>query len=226
MEEHKNKNKNLKEDVYEKIFKAIVKGNLVPGERIIEKEIANKMSISRTPVRQALKKLEEQKLIEISPYKGAIVKDIGYDETIDLLKTREVIETYLCKEAAKKITKKEITKLNEILNSYEKAYENHNYEEMLMKNFEFHTYIAQISDNKVAEDIYENLRARLNILTSKSLPFADRDLLTFEEHRKIVEALENKDTKKVIQSIKNHNENIKEVLLKRFKSKEGIFNSN
>lgn len=213
----------LREKVYQKLFEAIIVGRLMPGERILEEEISSKLEISRTPVRQAMRKLEEQNLIKIIPYKGAVVSEISYEEAVDLLEMCKVMEEFLCEKAAKNASREDIEKIKETLDKYQEAYRNGDFEGMQMMNFQFHTLISKSAGNKLAESVYRNIRARMNLISLITLPFSNRDRLTFQEHREIAEAIEQGDPERAKKSAIKHIEGVTRVTLEKIKDKKDLF---
>jgi DNA-binding GntR family transcriptional regulator len=90
----------LADDVYEQILSAIVNGDIAPGERLIQEKIASQINISRTPVREALLRLEQEGILEISGRKGFSIRKIAEDEVRQLYAVREAIEGYAARQVA------------------------------------------------------------------------------------------------------------------------------
>ena len=92
----------LADDVYEQILSAIVNGDIAPGERLIQEKIASQINISRTPVREALLRLEQEGILEISGRKGFSIRKISEDEVRQLYAVREAIEGYAARQVAER----------------------------------------------------------------------------------------------------------------------------
>ena len=213
----------LKEKVYEKIYNAILVGKFSPGERIFEEEIAEQLNVSRTPVRQAMRRLEEQKLIDIIPYKGAKVSEIDQEKALELLEMCELLEVYLCEKACISSTEEDIQELRNISNKFIEAYNQTNMEKMQLYNFKFHMKIAEITDNELSQKIYKNIRSRMNLISVYTLPFSNRDKLSVEEHEEIIESIKTGDIQAAKESAAKHVQRIKKVTLEKLNSKEVFF---
>ncbi len=218
----KNSNHNLRDKAYKKIYNALLVGKFKPGERIFEEDISSQLNISRTPVRQAMRKLEEQGLIDIIPYKGSKVSEINQEEAMDLLEMCELLEVYLCKKACKEATNKDIEELKSTSKSFKKAYKNENMEKMQLSNFEFHMKIAECNKNVLSYKMYKNIRSRMNLISVYTLPFSNRDRLSIEEHEDIIQAIDNSDVDKAKASASKHVQRIKKVTLEKLHRKEAF----
>ena len=84
----------LREVVYEELKRNIMTGRIVPGTRLIEVDLSNQMGVSRTPIREAIRKLEKEGLVTIQPRHGAYASDVSVDEMVDLLDVREELEGF------------------------------------------------------------------------------------------------------------------------------------
>lgn len=104
-------NTRLAEFAYEQVFNAIVVGQLVPGDRLIQEKLAEDLDISRTPVREALLRLEQEGVVIHSGRRGFIVRDISEQEIRDVYQAREAIEGYAARVAAKTRTSEDLTRL-------------------------------------------------------------------------------------------------------------------
>lgn len=209
----------LKQKIYQRLFNAILTGKLKPGERLLEEEISSKLKVSRTPVREAIKELEMQKLVTITPYKGAVVSQATYEEARDLLEVCTVLENYFCRKATEKCTDNNIKQIMESLEKYEAAYKDNNLEEMMIMDFKFHTLISEISGNKAATEVYNIVRARMNIIRLMTLPFFDRGKLSLLEHMEIAKAIEERSPEKATEKALKHMEEIS-AALQNIKNKE------
>ena len=97
----------LREIVYEELKRQIVVGEIAPGTRMMEVELADEMGVSRTPVREAIRKLEKEGLVSIDPRRGAYASDISIKEMVDVLEVRQDLEGMAAGLAAVKVTEEE-----------------------------------------------------------------------------------------------------------------------
>lgn len=103
----------IREIVFERLRKAIIDGNLEPGDRLVETFIAENMGVSRTPVREAFRQLEIEGLAENIPRKGTIVKGISKEDIIEIYQIREVLEGLAFRLTCSRISEEQIVELKE-----------------------------------------------------------------------------------------------------------------
>ncbi len=138
----------LREIVYEELKRQIMIGEIPPGTRMMEVELAEDMGVSRTPIREAIRKLEKEGLVSIEPRRGAYASDISIKDMVDVLEVREFLEGMAAGLAAKKINDEEIETLKKATATYKKAVENGNTEEIIKEDELFHKLIVDCSGNK------------------------------------------------------------------------------
>lgn len=117
------KNKSMREKVYDTLKQMIIDGVIKPGERIIETEYSNKFQISRTPIREAIRMLELEGLVESQTTGGVIVKTLTREEFSEIYKIRIALESLIIEEIIKKINNQDIKKLEKVLKNTKKAFE-------------------------------------------------------------------------------------------------------
>ena len=140
--------KPLREIVYEELKRQILKGEIAPGHRMMEVELADDMGVSRTPVREAIRKLEKEGLVTIEPRKGAYASDISIKDMVDVLEVRQYLESLAAGMAAAKITPEEKLRLQEATEAYKKAVESEDTSEIIKWDENFHKTIVDCSGNK------------------------------------------------------------------------------
>ena len=113
----------LREIVYEELKRQIVVGEIAPGTRMMEVELADEMGVSRTPVREAIRKLEKEGLVSIEPRRGAYASDISIKEMVDVLEVRQDLEGMAAGLAAVKVTEEEKEELLKATEGYKHAVE-------------------------------------------------------------------------------------------------------
>lgn len=125
--------KPLRDVVFESLRKAIVEGSLKPGQRLMEVQLAEQLGVSRTPVREAIRKLELEGFVIMLPRKGAYVADMSVKDIIDVLEVRSALEGLAANLAAERMDEKEVENLKEISESLNVAMEGGNLDEILKK---------------------------------------------------------------------------------------------
>lgn len=139
----------LREIVYEELKQQILIGAIAPGTRMMEVELAEDMGVSRTPVREAIRKLEKEGLVIIEPRRGAYASDISIKDMLDVLEVRQDLEGMAASMAARKVTEDEKLAFSQANNDYKEAVKKGNTEEIIKCDEKFHQLIVSYSGNKV-----------------------------------------------------------------------------
>ena len=150
--------KPLREIVYEQLKLQILEGKIVPGTRMMEVNLAEEMGVSRTPVREAIRKLERDGLVVIEPRKGTYASEISTKDIIDTLIVREDLESLSAKITAETIEDSEILELQKLTDEYETVILSGNIEAMISADEEFHKKIVQFSKNKTLIQLSETVQ--------------------------------------------------------------------
>ena len=140
--------KPLREIVYEELKRQIMVGEIAPGTRMMEVELADEMGVSRTPVREAIRKLEKEGLVTIEPRRGAYASDISVKDMVDILEVRQDLEGMAAGIAAQKINDESREELENIARKYKESVDLEDVEQIIKYDEEFHKYIVSLSDNK------------------------------------------------------------------------------
>lgn len=133
-------------------------GEVVPGTRMMEVELADDMGVSRTPVREAIRKLEKEGLVTIEPRKGAYASNISVKDMEDILEVREDLEGLAASLAAARITDEQKVALNEANENYSKAVMAGDTEEIIHYDELFHKLVVQCSGNKTLIQMVETVQ--------------------------------------------------------------------
>lgn len=207
----------LKAQVYEYLKQAIINGDLKVGEIYSEQYFADKLSISRTPVREAILQLQHENMVEVKANRGIIVKPLLLDEIKKIIETRLAIEGYSSSILAKNLTTKEgknliyllednLSKQQKILTSSDAYYK------FMKLDLEFHHAIVNFTNNNYFSEIIKMLRARLEIATLKSLHETNRLNDALNEHYLLVNDIKSGDSQKAFQAFKFHMQKTLEIM--------------
>lgn len=205
--------KPLRELVFEEIRRSILEGDLKPGQRLMEIDLAEKLGVSRTPIREAIRKLELEGLVAIEVRKGAYVAGISVSEMIDILEVRSVLEGLAASLAAKKITEEEIQSLKEVSEKFDQAVIKNNMTDMLEYNNQFHNIIFEATKNKKLIQMANSLQElvlRFKVAYFKEYKRA-QDIPV--EHEMILSAICNKDPIAAQKNGQHHVEKLTEALV-------------
>lgn len=184
----------LNQKVYRILKARIIKGDLKPGEKLLENKIAEQLGVSRTPVREALRELSAEGFVEISPNQAKIVSAVTFDEIWDLLQIRGVLEGLGANIAAKKINPEKIEKFNKIIDQMKHYTANNLVSEKIILNFtrldiEFHDLILNICGNKWLIQMHNNLKNHINRFRVRSFSVPGTFSKSLNEHCKILDAI-------------------------------------
>ena len=149
--------KTLNEIIYEDLKDKILRGEILSKERLQEDNLAKDYETSRTPIRDALRKLEQENIIEKLPYGGYEIKDVDIAEIEEIFGIRVVLESYAASLATEKITEAEIEEIEEILAREQEALQNDDYETFINLDTEFHTSFYKASRSEHLLRILLNL---------------------------------------------------------------------
>lgn len=213
--------KPLREIVFETLRDAIITGQLKPGERLMEVQLAEELGVSRTPVREAIRKLELEGLVVMVPRKGAYVADISTKDVAEVFEIRAALESLAAGLAAERITQEELEELHRILET--ESTENLDLETLIEVDTAFHEVIYKASRNERLVQIISNLREQIQRFRSITLAKPGRMKDALKEHKQIVEAISQGDVALARQLAQQHIEiaesNMLEAILKALEDK-------
>ncbi len=151
----------LRDVVFNTLREAILKGEFAPGERLMEKQLAERMGVSRTPIREAIRKLELEGLVVMVPRKGAEVASITDKDIVDVLEVRATLEALAVKLACKKMSEEDVEELVHVNEEFRAAAKKKDVEMIINKDVEFHDVIFHSSENDKLIQIINNLREQI-----------------------------------------------------------------
>jgi DNA-binding GntR family transcriptional regulator len=192
--------------IYDSIRDDIINGRYKPDDKLIIGNIAEELKTSDIPVREALRKLESEKLVTFSPHIGVKVAKISYDEMKEIMDLRALLESHAVYLAAKQVTDDLIVKLKELLRSMKKCLDSNDYKAYGKLNREFHLDIYEICGNKTLYNLIKEMMEKTERSRAVFKIYPSRMQESYEEHRMIIEALEQKnaqEAKKIIYSQRN-----------------------
>ena len=197
---------------YDTLKAAIRSGALAPGARVRETELAEQFSVSRTPVREAISRLEAEGLISFVPRHGAIVSRLDHQETMELYDLREVLEGTAAAFAARHASQAEIDELHELVVS-EKPLAGEP-DKLADLNRLFHSVLYRAAHNRYLERSLLGLRDSMTLLGGTSLRVAGRYETAHGEHEAIIAAIEARDAVAAETAARAHIRNAQRARLK------------
>lgn len=206
--------KPLRELVCEKIRQAITVGIFKPGERLMEIQLAEEMGVSRTPVREAIRKLELEGFVVMIPRRGTYVADISIKDISEVYEIRTALEILAAGLAAERISDEELKEMQRLLLEIDKYMEEDNLEKIVETDIAFHDVLYQASRNERLGNIISNLREQITTLRGRSMHYPGRLGDTLQEHKLIVESIAKRDVEQAQEAARQHMENAEHTLLK------------
>lgn len=203
----------LREIVYEELKRQILTGKIDPGTRMMEVELAEDMGVSRTPIREAIRKLEKEGLVVIEPRKGAYASQISTKDMVDILEVRQTMEGLAAYFAATRMTQEQKDSLADVSASYNEAVKTGNTGDMIKYDTLFHHIIVESSGNKVLLQMIEQLQEL--VLRFRYIYYDDfrRAEKMPEEHQAILNAIISGRGERAREEADKHIEYLKELII-------------
>lgn len=190
------------EHAYQQLLEGIHNGRLKPGSRIRETEIAEWLDISRTPIREALLRLESEGLLCTAPRKGLIVSELDYQAVMELYQMREVLEATAAGLAAKHASEAEVYALREMINQQKSSLGDN--QQQSSQNRDFHNALYHAAHNRYLLRSLNSLRDAMSLLGKTTYEVPGRDKTACEEHEQIVAAIADGDVEGAEQHAREH----------------------
>ncbi|WCK56408.1 GntR family transcriptional regulator [Aneurinibacillus sp. Ricciae_BoGa-3] len=155
-------NKSLSAQIYESLRDQIIKGELQPGDRIVELEVAKNFGVSQAPVREAFLKLADEELVVSQRNKGTVVSNISTDEMDELYGFRLMMEEMAIKRAFERMTEEDVKILEDFYHEMVQAGENNDLDSLRIADVNFHSKIYDMADHKFMRSVWDTLVSKLN----------------------------------------------------------------
>ena len=194
----------LRDIVFKTLREAIITGDLKPGERLMEIKLANELGVSRTPVREAIRKLELEGLVIMTARKGAEVAPINEKDLREVLEIRKVLESLACELACKNVQPENLNVFEEINAKTEEAVRNENIEEITKQDVAFHEAIYSITKNDRLVAMLHHLKEHIFRYRLEYIKDMKNKGTIVEEHKKIIEAIASKNARSACKEIERH----------------------
>lgn len=211
------KRKSIREQVHETLRDLIINGEIEAGERVVEVEYAEKFQVSRTPVREAIRMLELEGLVEVNSKGGVLVKEVTAEDIKEIYKIRIALEGLIIEEI---ITNNHsgLEKLENLLEETEKLIQSEKNSKNVLQNFaDFNDTFYSVSELGRVVELIKNMNLYLIRFRKISIGDEKRRAVAYEEHKLLVEALKTKDLSKALEINKKHLEDSMEFILKNLK---------
>ncbi len=204
--------KPLRDIVFENLREAILSGNLTPGQRLMEVQLAETLGVSRTPVREAIRKLELEGLVVMIPRKGAYVADMSIKDIVEVLEIRASLEGLAAYLATERMTNEDIKNLEKISKQIKK---NSSVDEFLKKDVEFHEYIFKATNNKRLHQLINSLWEQVYRFRVSYISDEESIDNIINEHKLILKAIKNRDSYLAEKYAKEHIEKAEQFMINK-----------
>ena len=204
----------LREVVFNTLRQAILRGELKPGERLMEIALANRLGVSRTPVREAIRMLELEGLVIMIPRRGAQVAQITEQDLNDVLEVRLGLEELAVRFACERITDEEIKALGLAVKEFEKKMSNNELSAQAEADVKFHEIIYGATHNQRLVQIINNIREQMYRYRIEYLKDVESRKTLVKEHYEICDALKRRDAESAVEKMCIHIRNQQEAILR------------
>jgi DNA-binding GntR family transcriptional regulator len=208
----------LREEVYVRLRKRILSHEYAPGFRFDLLALEKELGISRTPLKEALHRLEVEGLVDIRPRRGTFVISIDAQSVAEDFDVRRALELYAAEAAVREATDQDLQQLNALAEEMRRLLENNDYQSVVDKyihlDHQFHNLLVGLARNKRLIEIYEQIDVHVRIARVKQKFTRSDSKHTESEHDAILEALERLDGRALVKALSDHIELSKARMLK------------
>lgn len=203
----------LRDVVFKTLRQEILIGELKPGERLMEIHLANKLGVSRTPIREAIRKLELEGLVTMIPRRGAEVAQITAKNLQDVLEVRKALDALAIELACERITEEEMEALKRACDNFEHVTHTKDATRIAKADVELHDIITKSAKNDKLLQMVNNLAEQMYRYRFEHIKDASTHHRLIEEHGKILESLEKRDKKAAAEMVKEHIDNQEKAIM-------------
>ena len=210
----------LRDVVFNTLRQAILTGELKPGERLMEIHLANKLGVSRTPIREAIRKLELEGLVTMIPRRGAEVAQITEKSMNDVLEVRRALDALCAELACERITEEETEQLHRACEAFETAVKTKDIKKIARADVQLHDIIVQATGNQRLVQLINNLSEQMYRYRFEYIKDTSQHQRLVEEHRIIYESIVKKDRETASQAARVHIDNQKKAIIAQIRSEK------
>ena len=210
--------KTLREFTLDKVRLAILNQYFKPGQRLVERTLCEELGVSRTVVREVLRHLETEGLVQSVPQQGPIVAVIDADTTRQIYELRSLLEGHAASGCAMKATERDIHNLKSALVNIEEAFGRQEYQLVMEATTSFYRTMFHVAGDTMAWEIVSSLNARINRLRLITISSADRATAASSEMHVLLAAIERKDTGQAAKAARDHVQTVQSIAMKHIAS--------
>lgn len=204
----------VRRQIEDRLRDAIYTGVLKPGEKLVERDLCSRLGVSRTSLREALRQLEAEGLINLVPYCGPEVASLTRKEAIEIYQVRELLESFAGQQFALLANAQERVQLDQCFEEISHAIKSRQYDRLIGLKESFYQTLLSGARNEVAREMLQRLNGRVRRLRSISLSTSDRPDETLNELATVMKAIRAKDGDKAREACAHHVRKAAETALK------------
>ena len=212
----------LRDVVFNTLRQAILTGELKPGERLMEIHLANKLGVSRTPIREAIRKLELEGLVIMIPRRGAEVAQITEKNLKDVLEVRRALDALCAELACDRISEEEMTRLREACTAFERATATGDVKTIAKADVALHDIIVKATGNDRLISLVNNLSEQMYRYRFEYIKDESQHAKLVEEHRSIIESIARKDKRAASEAARIHIDNQESSVMKQIRQEKNV----
>lgn len=197
-------NRMLSDQVGAYLIQELTYGRIQPGQRINEAELARHLGISRNPIREAIRRLEERGVLVSAPRRGTFVRTFTAKDIDDIFSFRVTVESFAIEQALPRMSDEDLSRLSSFVDAMVAAADAHNEVELVQNDLAFHLEICRLSDNRQTVHALMNIHAELQMLVTMAEQRFESLHAAAIDHWPVVEALKTRDVKKAVKAIREH----------------------
>ena len=213
---------NLHEATFQTLKSLLVEGKIVPGSKLNERELAERLNVSRTPIREAIRRLAADGLVELIANRGAIAVQLSIDDVIHTFDVIAELEGYSGELAAKNISDSTLSELEALQYEMMASYARRDLSSYYKLNLRIHRLINQAANNPVLATLFSQVNSRIEALRFRSNQDGVKWEKAVEEHQEMLDALKARDSARMRKVMMTHVTNKRDVVVQLLKSESGV----
>ncbi|MEJ8838306.1 GntR family transcriptional regulator [Ramlibacter sp. AN1133] len=208
----------LHEQVAQRLRQMLVEGRIAPGAKLNERELSERLKVSRTPLREAIKMLAAEGLVELLPNRGAVAVSLTEEDILHTFEVMGALEAQAGELAAERITEQEFAEIQAMHFEMMAAYTRRDLSAYYGLNARIHSAINAAAKNPVLAQVYQQVNARLQALRFRSNQDGEKWKNAMQDHQKMIEALASHDAGAMREVLLTHLRNKREVVLDQLRA--------
>ena len=194
-----------KDFAYDSIKQAIITGNLAPGDRLREADIAAQMGISRGPVREAFSRLAQEGLIHSHPYRETVVAEMNPEQTEEIfVPIRRILESYAAQHACEILNDRDYAHLETLIQEMETACKDENLDQLTSLDMQFHSFLIESTGNAAIQALWNIIIAKIHARLLYQGIHHDRLEVVPRQHREYLSYIRANDTERIREHLTTH----------------------